>query len=295
MFKRIALFLITNLAVITVLGIVLNLLGVDSMLAENNVDMNIQAMLVMSAVIGFVGAFISLAMSKWSAKRMTGAQVIETPRNEMETWLLATVARMADTAHIGMPEVAIFDSPQPNAFATGMNKNKALVAVSTGLLRNMRRNEVEAVLGHEVAHVANGDMVTLALIQGVVNTFVIFLSRVIGHVVDRTVFKTERGYGPGYYIVSIIAQIALGILASIIVAWFSRRREFRADEGGAYLSGRENMIAALERLGQPTADTQLPDQLEAMGISGAQPSGFRQLFMSHPPLSVRIEALRKAG
>ncbi len=295
MFKRIALFLITNLAVITVLGIVLNLLGVDSMLAENNVDMNIQAMLVMSAVIGFVGSFISLAMSKWSAKRMTGAQVIETPRNEMESWLVATVARMADTAHIGMPEVAIFDSPQPNAFATGMNKNKALVAVSTGLLRNMRRNEVEAVLGHEVAHVANGDMVTLALIQGVVNTFVIFLSRVIGHVVDRAVFKTERGYGPGYYIVSIIAQIALGILASIVVAWFSRRREFRADEGGAYLSGRENMIAALERLGQPTADTQLPDQLEAMGISGAQPSGFRQLFMSHPPLSVRIEALRKAG
>ena len=295
MFKRIALFLITNLAVITVLGIVLNLLGVDSMLAENNVDMNIQAMLVMSAVIGFVGSFISLAMSKWSAKRMTGAQVIETPRNEMESWLVATVARMADTAHIGMPEVAIFDSPQPNAFATGMNKNKALVAVSTGLLRNMRRNEVEAVLGHEVAHVANGDMVTLALIQGVVNTFVIFLSRVIGHVVDRTVFKTERGYGPGYYIVSIIAQIALGILASIVVAWFSRRREFRADEGGAYLSGRENMIAALERLGQPNDDTKLPDQLEAMGISGVQPGGFKQLFMSHPPLPVRIEALRKAG
>lgn len=295
MFKRIALFLITNLAVITVLGIVLNLLGVDSMLAENNVDMNIQAVLVMSAVIGFVGSFISLAMSKWSAKRMTGARVIETPRNEMESWLLATVARMADTAHIGMPEVAIFDSPEPNAFATGMNKNNALVAVSTGLLRSMRRNEVEAVLGHEVAHVANGDMVTLALIQGVVNTFVIFLSRVIGHVVDRAVFKTERGYGPGYYIVSIIAQIALGILASMVVAWFSRRREFRADEGGAYLSGRENMIAALQRLGQPGAANRLPDQLEAMGISGAEPSGLRLLFMSHPPLSVRIEALKKAG
>jgi heat shock protein HtpX len=295
MFKRVALFLITNLAVITVLGIVLNLLGVDSMLAENNVDMNIQAMLIMSAVIGFVGSFISLAMSKWSAKRMTGAQVIETPRNEMESWLVATVARMAETAHIGMPEVAIFDSPQPNAFATGMNKNKALVAVSTGLLRNMRRNEVEAVLGHEVAHVANGDMVTLALIQGVVNTFVIFLSRVIGHVVDRAVFKTERGYGPGYYIVSIIAQIALGILASMVVAWFSRKREFRADEGGAYLAGRENMIAALERLGQPTTDAQLPDQLEAMGISSAEQRGLKQLFMSHPPLSVRIETLRKAG
>lgn len=295
MFKRIALFLITNLAVITVLGIVLNLLGVDSMLAENNVDMNIQAVLVMSAVIGFVGSFISLAMSKWSAKRMTGARVIETPRNEMESWLLATVARMADTAHIGMPEVAIFDSPEPNAFATGMNKNNALVAVSTGLLRSMRRNEVEAVLGHEVAHVANGDMVTLALIQGVVNTFVIFLSRVIGHVVDRAVFKTERGYGPGYYIVSIIAQIALGILASMVVAWFSRRREFRADEGGAYLSGRENMIAALQRLGQPGAANRLPDQLEAMGISGAEPSGLRLWFMSHPPLSVRIEALKKAG
>ena len=295
MFKRIGLFLLTNLAVIAVLAVVLNLLGVDTLLAENNVDMNIPAMLVFSAVVGFVGSFVSLAMSKWSAKRMTGAQVIETPRNEMESWLVATVARMADTAHIGMPEVAIFDSPQPNAFATGMNKNKALVAVSTGLLRNMRRNEVEAVLGHEVAHVANGDMVTLALIQGVVNTFVIFLSRVIGHVVDRAVFKTERGHGPGYFIVSLIAQIALGILASMVVAWFSRRREFRADEGGAYLSGRENMIAALQRLGQPNADTQLPDQLEAMGISGAEPSGFRALFMSHPPLSVRIEALRKAG
>lgn len=295
MFKRIALFLITNLAVITVLGIVLSLLGVDSMLAENNVDMNIQAMLVMSAVVGFVGSFISLAMSKWSAKRMTGAQVIETPRNEMESWLVATVARMADTAHIGVPEVAIFDSPQPNAFATGMNKNKALVAVSTGLLRTMRRNEVEAVLGHEVAHIANGDMVTLALIQGVVNTFVIFLSRVIGHIVDRAVFKTERGYGPGYYIVSIIAQIALGILASMVVAWFSRRREYRADEGGAYLSGRENMIAALQRLGQPSTDTQLPDQLEAMGISSAEQRGFKHLFMSHPPLSARIEALRQAG
>lgn len=295
MFKRIGLFLLTNLAVIAVLAVVLNLLGVDSMLAENNVDMNIPAMLVFSAVVGFVGSFVSLAMSKWSAKRMTGAQVIETPRNEMESWLVATVARMADTAHIGMPEVAIFDSPQPNAFATGMNKNKALVAVSTGLLRNMRRNEVEAVLGHEVAHVANGDMVTLALIQGVVNTFVIFLSRVIGHVVDRAVFKTERGHGPGYFIVSLIAQIALGILASMVVAWFSRRREFRADEGGAYLSGRENMIAALQRLGQPNADAQLPDQLEAMGISGAEPSGFKMLFMSHPPLSVRIEALRKAG
>jgi heat shock protein HtpX len=289
MFKRVALFLITNLAVIVVLGIVLNLLGVDSLLDKQGVDMNIQAMLVFSAVVGFVGSFISLAMSKWSAKRMTGARVIETPRNETESWLLATVQRMARTANIGMPEVAVYESPEPNAFATGMNKNNALVAVSTGLLKNMRRNEVEAVIGHEVSHVANGDMVTLALIQGVVNTFVIFLSRVIGHVVDRTVFRTERGYGPGYFIVSMIAQIALGILASMVVAWFSRQREFRADKGGAYLSGKENMIAALERLGQ----SHLPDQVEAMGISGRETRGITHLFMTHPPLSVRIEALRR--
>jgi len=291
MFKRIALFLVTNLAVIMVLGVVLHLLGVDSLLDEQGRGMNIQAMLVFSAVLGFVGSFVSLAMSKWSAKRMTGAQVIETPRNDMESWLLSTVSRMAKTANIGTPEVAIYDSPEPNAFATGMNKNKALVAVSTGLLRNMQRNEVEAVVGHEIAHVANGDMVTLALIQGVVNTFVIFLSRVIGHVVDRTVFKTERGYGPGYFIVSMIAQLALGILASMVVAWFSRRREFRADQGGAYLSSRENMIAALERLGQ----SNLPDQVEAMGIAGKEKRGITHLFMTHPPLSVRIEALRNTA
>ncbi|MCW8844774.1 MAG: protease HtpX [Gammaproteobacteria bacterium] len=291
MFKRIALFLVTNLAVIMVLGVVLNLLGVDSLLDEQGRGMNIQAMLVFSAVLGFVGSFVSLAMSKWSAKRMTGAQVIETPRNEIESWLLSTVSRMAKTANIGTPEVAIYDSPEPNAFATGMNKNKALVAVSTGLLRNMQRNEVEAVVGHEIAHVANGDMVTLALIQGVVNTFVIFLSRVIGHIVDRTVFKTERGYGPGYFIVSMIAQLALGILASMVVAWFSRRREFRADQGGAYLSSRENMIGALQRLGQ----SNLPDQVEAMGIAGKEKRGITHLFMTHPPLSARIEALRSSG
>ena len=291
MFKRIALFLVTNLAVIMVLGVVLNLLGVDSLLDAQGRGMNIQAMLVFSAVLGFVGSFVSLAMSKWSAKRMTGAQVIETPRNEMESWLISTVSRMAKTAHIGMPEVAIYESPEPNAFATGMNKNKALVAVSTGLLRNMRRNEVEAVVGHEIAHVANGDMVTLALVQGVVNTFVIFLSRVIGHVVDRAVFKTERGYRPGYFIVSMIAQLALGILASMVVAWFSRRREFRADQGGAYLSSRENMIGALQRLGQ----SNLPDQVEAMGIAGKEKRGITHLFMTHPPLSPRIDALRSSG
>jgi heat shock protein HtpX len=292
MFKRIALFLITNLAVIMVLGVVLNLLGVDSLLDAQGRGMNIQAMLVFSAVLGFVGSFVSLAMSKWSAKRMTGAQVIETPRNEMESWLINTVTRMAKTAHIGMPEVAVYDSPEPNAFATGMNKNKALVAVSTGLLRNMRRNEVEAVLGHEIAHVANGDMVTLALIQGVVNTFVIFLSRVIGYIVDRAVFKTERGYGPGYFIVSMIAQLALGIVASMVVAWFSRRREFRADQGGAYLSSRENMIAALERLGQ---SSNLPAQVEAMGIASKAKRDSTHLFMTHPPLSARIEALRSSA
>jgi heat shock protein HtpX len=224
---------------------------------------------------------------------MTGARVITQPTSQAERWLVDTVQRQAREAGIGMPEVAIYDSPEPNAFATGMNRNNALVAVSTGLLNGMRPEEVEAVLGHEVSHVANGDMVTLALIQGVVNTFVIFIARVVGHLVDRVVFRTERGYGPGFWITTIVAEIFLGILASLIVMWFSRRREFRADAGGARLAGREKMIGALRRLQQQAAGTRLPEQLEAFGISGRRASGFKRLFMSHPPLDERIGALQR--
>ena len=244
--KRVFLLIATNVAVLVVLSIVASLLGVDRFLTQNG--LNLPALLAFSAVFGFGGAFISLAMSKWMAKQSTGAQVITEPRNAAEKWLIDTVQRQARVAGIGMPEVAVFDAPEPNAFATGMNKNNALVAVSTGLLRNMSQEEVEAVLGHEVSHVANGDMVTLTLIQGVVNTFVMFLSRVVGYIIDRAVFKTERGVGPGYYISVIVLQIVFGILATAIVCWFSRQREFRADAGGAHLAGKRKMIAALERL-----------------------------------------------
>jgi len=290
--KRIALFLATNIAVLVVLSIVLSVLGVDSLLQENNVDLDLQALLIFSAVFGMGGSFISLAMSKWSAKRMTGAEVIEQPQNKTQQWLLATVKRQAEQAGIAMPEVAIYNSPDINAFATGMSRNNALVAVTTGLINNMKMDEAEAVLGHEISHVANGDMVTLALIQGVVNTFVIFISRVVGHVVDRVVFKTERGYGPAYYITSILAQIVFGILASAIVMYFSRLREFRADAGGASLAGREKMIAALQRLKSIHEPSQLPDQMVAFGINGGLAEGMRKLFMSHPPLSQRIAALQ---
>jgi heat shock protein HtpX len=293
--KRIFLFLVTNLAIVAVLSITLRLLGVDRILDEQGVNLNLNALLVFSAVIGFGGSLISLMMSKWTAKRMTGLQVIESPRTATEQWLVATVRQQAEQAGIGMPEVAIFDTPDVNAFATGASRNKALVAVSTGLLNHMRREEAEAVLGHEISHVANGDMVTLALIQGVVNTFVIFLSRVIGHVVDRVVFKTERGHGPAFIITSIVAQLVLGIVASIIVMWFSRQREFRADAGGARLSGRQNMIAALERLQQSVAQPHLPDQMAAFGISGGIGSGLKRLFMTHPPLEERIATLRNTG
>jgi heat shock protein HtpX len=291
--KRVALFLATNLAVIVVLSITLRLLGVESILDERGVDLDLNALLIFASLFGFGGAFISLAISKFSAKRMTGARVITQPTSQAERWLVDTVQRQAREAGIGMPEVAIYDSPQPNAFATGMNRNNALVAVSTGLLNGMRPEEVEAVLGHEVSHVANGDMVTLALIQGVVNTFVIFIARVVGHLVDRVVFRTERGYGPGFWITTIVAEIFLGILASLIVMWFSRRREFRADAGGARLAGREKMIGALRRLQQQAAGTRLPEQLEAFGISGRRASGFKRLFMSHPPLDERIQALQR--
>ncbi|MDT8404312.1 protease HtpX [Sulfuriflexus sp.] len=290
--KRIFLFLITNIAVLLVLATVLQLLGIESLLDEQGVDLDLGALLVFSAIFGFGGSFISLAISKWSAKRMMGVQMITEPRDEEQRWLLHTVRRLAGSARIGMPEVGIFDSADPNAFATGMRRNAALVAVSTGLLRNMNRDEVEAVLAHEVSHIANGDMVTLTLIQGVVNTFVIFFSRIIGHLVDRLVFKVERGHGPAFYITSIIAQLVLGILASMIVMWFSRHREFRADAGGAKLAGREKMIAALERLHATTTGKDLPDQLAAFGISGSRAGGIRELFMSHPPLTQRIEALR---
>lgn len=290
--KRIALFLATNIAVLVVLSIVLSILGVESLLQENNVDLDLQALLIFSAVFGMGGAFISLAMSKWTAKHMTGAVVIEQPQNRTQEWLLSTVKRQADQAGIAMPEVAIYQSPDINAFATGMSRNSALVAVSTGLISNMKMEEAEAVLGHEVSHVANGDMVTLALVQGVVNTFVIFISRVVGHFVDRVVFKTEQGYGPAYYITSIVAQIVFGILASAIVMYFSRLREFRADAGGAQLAGRDKMIAALQRLQSVHEPSQLPDQMVAFGINGGLAEGMRKLFMSHPPLSERIAALQ---
>lgn len=288
--KRIFLFLATNLAIMLVLSITMRLLGVEPYLNANG--LNLGALLVFAGVMGMGGSLISLALSKWMAKKSVGAVVIEAPANPTEFWLLETVRRQAATAGIGMPEVAIFDSPDVNAFATGMNKNNALVAVSSGLLQSMTREEAEAVLGHEVSHVSNGDMVTLALIQGVVNTFVMFLSRVIGHTVDKVVFKTERGTGPAFFITMIAAELVLGILASIIVMWFSRQREFRADHGGATLAGRQNMISALQRL-QSVHTAPLPERMAAFGINGGK-SGLMRLFMTHPPLEERIDAL-KAG
>ena len=288
---RILLFLATNAAVLVLISVVFQIFGIEGILAENGVDLNLKALLVLSATIGFGGSFISLALSKFMAKRSMGVQVIDQPRNSTEQWLLSTVQRQAEEAGIGMPEVGVFNSPEPNAFATGMRRNSALVAVSTGLLQNMASDEVEAVLGHEISHVANGDMVTMGLIQGVVNTFVIFLSRIIGHVVDRVVFKTERGYGPAYYITSIVAQIFLSILASMIVMWYSRRREFRADAGGARLASRQKMIGALRALQRKSESEDLPGTLAAFGISGGRGAGLKKLFMTHPPLEERIAAL----
>ncbi len=291
--KRVLLFLATNIAVLLVLSITLRLLGIDTMLNEQG-GINMTSLLIMAAVLGMGGSFISLAMSKWMAKRAMGAQVITDPQTATEKWLVETVRRQAEKAGIGMPEVAIFDSPEMNAFATGMNRNNALVAVSSGLLSGMKRDEVEAVLGHEISHVANGDMITLTLIQGVVNTFVIVLSRVVGHLVDKVVFKTERGYGPAFYVTSIVAQLVLGILASMIVMWFSRQREFRADAGGAHLAGTGSMIGALTAL-QAGHGAPLPDQMAAFGISGGVGDGLKRLFMSHPPIEERIAALRASG
>lgn len=291
--KRIFLFLATNLAIIIVLSITLRILGVERILDEQGVGLNFNNLLVFAAVFGFGGSFISLAISKWMAKRSMRVHVIEKPRNATEQWLLETVRRQAKAAGIGMPEVGIYESPDPNAFATGMSKNNALVAVSTGLMNAMDRNEVEAVLGHEVGHVANGDMVTLALIQGVVNTFVIFIARVFGHFVDRVIFKNEQGHGPAFWIATIVAEVILAVLASIIVMWFSRQREFRADEAGAKLSSRDNMIGALEALARASGrPVQMPDQMAAFGIRGGVAQGMKRLFMSHPPIEERILALK---
>jgi heat shock protein HtpX len=287
--KRIVLFLATNMAIVLVLSVTMRLLGVEPYLNANG--LNLSSLLIFAAVFGFGGSFISLAISKWMAKKSMGVRVIETPSNSTEFWLVDTVKKYSADAGIGMPEVGIFDSPQVNAFATGMNKNNALVAVSSGLLQQMTREEAEAVVGHEIAHVANGDMVTLALIQGVVNTFVMFLSRVIGHAVDKIVFKTERGTGPAFFVTMIIAELILGVLASIIVMWFSRKREFRADRGGASLAGKQHMIAALERLNS-LHPAPLPEKMAAFGISGGGASGIKRLFMTHPPLEERIAALR---
>jgi heat shock protein HtpX len=293
MTKRILLLVATNIAILLVLSIsaqiIMNLFG----LQFDGTGLNLPYLLVFASILGFGGSFISLAISKWMAKRSTGAQVIVTPRNATEQWLVDTVRRQAKQAGIGMPEVAIYNAPDVNAFATGMNRNNALVAVSSGLLNSMDRDEAEAVLAHEITHVANGDMITLTLIQGVVNTFVIVLSRVVGYIVDRVILKNERGYGLGYFVSTMVAQLVLSILASMIVMWFSRWREFRADRGGAKLAGRGKMIAALERLQRAHQPPLLPNQMAAFGISGHVGQGLRKLFMSHPPLEVRIAALQQ--
>jgi heat shock protein HtpX len=291
MISRIGLFLLANFGVLAVLSISSRVLGIDRWLASQGMSGQINGLLIMALVIGFGGSFISLAISKSMAKRSMRVRVIETPANKSEQWLLETVRAQAKQAGIGMPEVGIFDSPQPNAFATGMNRNAALVAVSTGLLNAMSADEVEAVLGHEVSHVANGDMVTMGLLQGLLNTFVIFFARIIGMLIDRAVFKIERGIGPGYWIGSIVAEMVLGIVAAIIASWFSRRREFRADVGGAELAGRQKMIDALKRLQSGQKVDDLPGQLAAFGIFGGKSNGLKQLLMTHPPLELRIAAL----
>jgi heat shock protein HtpX len=290
--KRIFLFLATNLAVIAILSVVVHLVGADRWLNQNG--LNVQQLLIFSAIFGMGGAFISLAMSKTIAKWSTGARVIEQPSNSAEAWLLSTVQRLARSANIGMPEVAIYDGPEMNAFATGMSKDSSLVAVSSGLLHSMKQDEVEAVLGHEISHIANGDMVTLTLIQGVLNTFVIFLARVVGYFVDSAMRsnRDDSGGGIGYFVTVMILQTVFGILAQTIVCWFSRQREFRADAGGAHLAGRRKMIEALQRLGAGHEASTLPQQMTAFGINGA---GVRQLFATHPPIEVRIARLQSAA
>ncbi len=291
--KRIGLFLMTNLAVLMVFGFVMNLL--EPWLRAQGFDVNQASMLLFALIFGMGGAIISLLLSKRMALMSTGARIIERPASTMERWLVETVAAQARAAGIGMPDVAIYDAAEPNAFATGASRNKALVAVSTGLLRQMQADEVEAVLAHEVSHVANGDMITMTLLQGVLNTFVLLLSRVLGQIIDRAVFRSERGYGPGYFISVLVLQLVLGILASMIVMAFSRWREFRADAGGARLAGRGKMIAALERLGRSQQPGQLPEAVEAFGVRGRTGLGLKRLLMSHPPLQERIAALQRAG
>jgi heat shock protein HtpX len=288
--KRIFLFVVTNLAVLALLSVVIFI--IERVFGVRLAGGGLGGLLVFAAVFGFGGALISLALSKWTAKRMMGVHLITAPQSDQETWLLATVKRLADQAHIGMPEVGIFDAAEMNAFATGARRNAALVAVSTGLLRSMSRSQIEAVLGHEITHVSNGDMVTLALLQGVLNTFVIFLARIIGSFVDRALFKNDREQsGIGFFLTTMVAQIVLGIFASMIVSWYSRRREFRADRGGADLAGTGSMIAALEAL-KRSQGKPMPPQMQAFGINTGGGSGFMRLFMSHPPLDERIAALQ---
>ena len=292
---RIGLFLLTNLAIIVVASISLRLLGVDSILANNGMDLDLRALLIFCAVFGFIGSFVSLLLSKFIAKRTSGTQIIQQPQTEQERWLMQTVADLAKKADIGMPEVGIFPAQQSNAFATGWNRNNALVAVSAGLLQRFSRDEARAVLAHEIGHVANGDMITLSLVQGGVNTFVMFAARVIGFFVDRVVLKNNRGLGLGYWITTVVAEIALGILASTIVMWFSRQREFRADAAGAQLAGRTAMLGALEKLRSETqaqVANEMPDTMTAFGISSGWKRKTSKLFMTHPPLEERIKALK---
>ena len=295
MFKRVILFLITNAAILVLLTITMQIFGISGYLDSSGIGIDMRGLLVFAAVIGFGGSLISLAMSKWSAKFATGAKIIKQPRNEQERWLFKIVEGQAIQARIGMPEIAIYEATEINAFATGINRNNALVAVSTGLLQKMNHDEVEAVLAHEVSHVANGDMITLALIQGVINTFVFILARLFGHFVDRVIFKNERGHGIAFWITTIVAEIVLAVLASIIVMWFSRQREFRADAGAASIVGKEKMIGALRKLQQTYEPSELPDQIKAFGVSGGQGIGLKKLFSSHPPLADRINALTLEG
>jgi len=291
--KRIFYFLVTNLAIVLVLSITMRLLGVEPFLNANGLNLN--SLLIFATVMGFGGAFISLAISKWSAKQMSGAVTIETPKTPDEIWLMNIVKKQSQAAGIQMPEVAIFNSPVVNAFATGMSRNSSLVAVSSGLLEMMTKDEAEAVIGHEISHIANGDMVTLTLIQGVVNTFVLFFSRVIGYTVDKVVFKTRQGTGPAFFITMIISELLLGVLASIVVMWFSRQREYRADFGGGQLAGKQKMIAALQRLKTQYETSALPKSIAALGISGEQGIGLKELFSTHPSLDDRIARLQQSA
>ena len=289
--KRIFYFLVTNLAIVLVLSVTMRLLGVEPFLNANGLNLN--SLLIFAAVMGFGGAFISLAISKWSAKKMSGAVTIENPKTPDEIWLMNTVKKQSEAVGIQIPEVAIFNSPVVNAFATGMSRNSSLVAVSSGLLEMMTKDEAEAVIGHEISHIANGDMVTLTLIQGVVNTFVLFFSRVIGYTVDKVVFKTRQGTGPAFFITMIISELLLGVLASIVVMWFSRQREYRADIGGGQLAGNQKMIAALQRLKSQYESSALPKSIAALGISGEQGRGLKELFSTHPSLDDRIARLQQ--